>query len=368
MTSAVLHSQRVERVRRVLDEVDADILVLSDPMDVRWLTGYEGSNGFVAIGREHGLFVTDSRYAQAPAAVAAATGLQARIGERDTLAHLVRSMAEVDPGARRVAFDGDRISHSEFARLEEIVGDSLELTAIASPVCLLRAVKDQIEVQDLEEASAVLDDIFSWIAEVGLAGRRERDVAWAIERRIREAGFPGISFSPIVASGPNGSSPHVEPTEREIGRSELVVIDIGARGPEGMCSDATRTFATGPLSEAALADYELVRTTQATCVAATLVGAVAGELHDLAQGLLDEGGRGHYFGHALAHSVGFDVHEWPVARPGEVAQLEAGMVLTIEPGIYVPGQWGIRIEDAVLVTDGQPRVLTSFTRELVDVG
>lgn len=363
-----LHTSRVRRVREALDDLDADILVLSDPTDVRWLTGYDGSNGFVAIGREHGLFLTDSRYALAPAAVAAATGLQARVGERDTLAHLVRSMAEVDGSARRVAFDGDRISHSEFARLSLLVGDSLELTAVSSPVALLRSIKDAVELGDLEEASQVLDEIFAWIASEGLVGRRERVVAWEIEQRIRQAGFPAVAFSPIVASGPNGSSPHVEPTEREIGRSELVVIDIGARGRLGMCSDATRTFCTGPLPPEAVSDYELVRATQARCVAATLVGAVSGELHDLAQGLLDEGGRGGYFGHALAHSVGLDVHEWPIARPGETAVLEAGMVLTIEPGVYLPGAWGIRIEDAVVVGQDGPRPLTSFSRELVDVG
>ncbi len=215
----------------------------------------------------------------------------------------------------------------------------------------LRRVKDAAELAAIAAAAELADEIWRWALERGLVGRTELEVARAAEARMRELGAEP-SFPTIVAAGPNGALPHAEPGEREIGRGELVVFDMGAK-LDGYCSDGTRTFATGEPGERAREVYEIVREAQEAALGAVAPGHQAEDVDAVARELIAAAGHGERFGHGLGHGVGLEVHEEPRVSPRSEDVLAAGEVVTIEPGIYLPGELGVRIEDLVVVaTDG----------------
>jgi Xaa-Pro aminopeptidase len=215
-------------------------------------------------------------------------------------------------------------------------------------------------------AATLADAALEAVLERGLAGHSEREVARQLEQEMRQLGADGSSFPPIVASGAHGALPHAEPRDVEIPRGALVIIDWGA-GLDGYCSDCTRTFATGEISEHAAEVYEVVRLAQERALAGTRAGAVLSEVDGLARSIIEEAGHGEHFGHGIGHGVGMEVHEAPrIAKTAE-GELKAGSVVTVEPGIYLPGELGVRIEDLVAVTDGEPNVLTGLSKALTAV-
>ena len=226
----------------------------------------------------------------------------------------------------------------------------------------LRQVKDADELASIAAAAELADDVWLWSLERGLAGRAEREVARAAEARIRELGAEP-SFPAIVAAGPNGALPHAEPGEREIGRGELVVFDMGAE-LDGYCSDGTRTFATGEPGEEARAVYEVVREAQAAALGAVAAGVEGEAVDTVARKVIEAAGHGERFGHGLGHGVGLEVHEAPRVSQRSEDLLEAGEVVTIEPGVYLPGRLGVRIEDLVIVTEEGSRNLSGLSKEL----
>ena len=211
-------------------------------------------------------------------------------------------------------------------------------------------------------ASELADGVFQWTIERGLAGNTERDVARACEARIRELGAEP-SFPPIIAAGENGALPHAEPGNREIGPGELVVFDMGAE-LDGYCSDGTRTFATGDPGEEAREVYDVVLAAQLAALAAIRVGASGKEIDAVAREMIAEAGHGDHFGHGLGHGVGLEVHESPRLATTSDDELREGNVVTVEPGIYLPGRFGVRIEDLVAVTGDGYRNLSSTSKEL----
>jgi Xaa-Pro aminopeptidase len=213
-----------------------------------------------------------------------------------------------------------------------------------------------------ELATAAYDSL----RERGLAGRTEREVARGLVRFIEDAGAEGPSFPPIVAGGRHGALPHAVPRDVEIPRDTLVVIDLGAV-VDGYCSDCTRTLATGSLSDDVLDVYELVRQAQLDALAATSAGAEVKAVDAVARERIDAAGHAEHFGHGLGHGVGLEVHEAPRIGKSAEGELEAGMAVTVEPGVYVPGEFGVRIEDLVIVTEGEPRMLTGFPKDLVTI-
>ena len=227
----------------------------------------------------------------------------------------------------------------------------------------LRRVKDESELAAIAAAAELADEVWRWSIERGLAGRSEREVAAAAEARIRELGAEP-SFPAIVAAGPNGALPHAEPGEREIGAGELVVFDMGAK-LDGYCSDGTRTFATGEPGERAREVYETVLAAQAAALdAITGRASPARPLDSAAREVIDAAGHGERFGHGLGHGVGLEVHEAPRLSQRSEDTLAAGEVVTVEPGIYLPGELGVRIEDLVVVTDEGHRNLSGLPKEL----
>ena len=348
---------RADRLIDLLAEQEVDSLLVTDLVNVRYLTGFTGTNGACIVAPDARLFLTDSRYTeQAKQQVAGFEHLEA---SRELLGDLAARLRG------RAGFDDAHLSVKAHRLLAEKVGEGVELVPAGGLVERLRAVKDEGELRAIRAATEIADSAYEDLRERGLAGRTEREVARSIVRLLEDRGAEGISFPPIVAAGAHGALPHAEPRDVEIPRGTLAVVDLGAR-LDGYCSDCTRTLATGPLDDRQREAYEVVRGAQAAALDQIRAGAVCRDVDALARGLVEEG-LGTGFDHGLGHGVGLEVHEAPrLARTAEGA-LEAGNVVTVEPGVYVPGEFGIRIEDLVAVTDDGREVLTGFPKELVTV-
>jgi Xaa-Pro aminopeptidase len=345
---------RGDRLEQLLDERELDRLLVTDLVNVSYLTGFTGTNGACVCGPGIRLFFTDFRYTER-----AATEVEG--WEPITVAgDWLGAIAEHLEG--RIGFEDDHMEVRVFEKLKEKLADGVEAVAAGGTVEKLRRVKDEVELAAIEAASKLADEVWLWSVERGFAGRRERDVARAAEARIRELGGDP-SFPAIVAAGPNGALPHAEPGEREIGRGELVVFDMGAK-LDGYCSDGTRTYATGDLDESARAVYEVVLAAQLASLDAVAPGVKGEDVDAVARKIIDAAGHGDRFGHGLGHGVGLEVHEAPRLSPRADDVLERGEVVTVEPGIYLPGELGVRIEDFVVVTEGGYRNLSSLPKEL----
>jgi Xaa-Pro aminopeptidase len=259
-------------------------------------------------------------------------------------------------------FEDHHMAVRTLKKLEGKLPEGVSLEGAGGTVEKLRRVKDEAELAAIAAAAELADEIWRWSLERGFIGRSELDVAQAAEARMREQGAEP-SFPTIVAAGPNGALPHAEPGEREIGRGELVVFDMGAK-LNGYCSDGTRTFATGDPGERAREVYETVREAQAAALAALKAGVRAEDVDKVARDLIGAAGHGERFGHGLGHGVGLEVHEEPRVSPRSDDLLAKGEVVTVEPGIYLPGELGVRIEDLVVVTEEGHRNLSGLPKEL----
>jgi Xaa-Pro aminopeptidase len=349
---------RGDRLERQLGERELDRMLVTDLTNVRYLTGFTGTNGACVCGPGVRLFLTDFRYTER--AAAEVEGWEPVTIDADWL----KGIAEGLGG--RVGFEDDHMSVRLLEKLKGKLPAGVEMVAAGGTVEKLRRVKDEEELEAIAEASKLADEVWRWSLEQGLAGRSEREVARAAEARIREHGGDP-SFPAIVAAGPNGALPHAEPSEREIGRGELVVFDMGAR-LDGYCSDGTRTFAIGEPGEQARGIYEVVLEAQRASLRAIAAGAKGEDVDKIARGVIEAAGHGDRFGHGLGHGVGLEVHEGPRLSLRSDDVLAAGEVVTVEPGIYLPGDLGIRIEDLVVVTEGGLRNLSGLPKDLQLVG
>lgn len=362
---------RAERLAAAIRAADLDALLVGDLVhpgdsgrdaigDLSWLTGFRGTSGLVSIGAEQRLFVTDFRYIERARAELAA-GFELVRAERS----LIDAIGPRLTG--RVGFDPRATSVRELRRLREAAAEGVELVESEGVVEPLRRAKDAIEVEAVAAAAELTDQVYAELEQAGLAGRSERDVALWIEGRMRGLGAEGAAFPPIVAAGPNGSLPHAEPGERRIEAGELVVVDLGVI-LDGYCSDCTRTYATGSVGEDETDVYGAVLAAQTAALDGIGAGRGGREVDGLARAVIEEAGYGEHFGHGLGHGVGIAVHEAPRLSQRSEDVLETGDVVTVEPGIYVPGRFGVRIEDLVVVeTDGH-RNLSGRPKELIDVG
>jgi Xaa-Pro aminopeptidase len=345
---------RADRLEELLRESELDSLIVTNLVNVRYLTGYTGTNGAVVVGEGLGVFLTDFRYmTQAARQV---DGFEVVQGRQDLLEDAARY------ASGRIGFEDHALTVRAYERLRGFVAEGAELVAAGKLVERLRAVKDEGELRAIRAAAALADEVLSGVPERGLAGRTEREVAFEVETELRRRGAEP-SFPSIVAGGANGALPHHAPGDHPIARDTLVVVDMGAQ-LDGYCSDCTRTFATGTIGDEAAAVYDLVLGTQVASLERVGAGEACVEVDAFARERITEAGHGERFGHGLGHGVGLEVHEAPtLSRAGE-GELRAGHVVTVEPGVYVPGEFGVRIEDLVVVTDDGPEVLSSFPKEL----
>jgi Xaa-Pro aminopeptidase len=345
---------RGDRLAAALGDRELDLILVTELVNVSYLTGFGGTNGACVCGPDTRLFLTDFRYTER--AAAEVEGWEVVTVRDDWLGGIAEHLAG------RVGFEDDHVSVRLLEKLKEKLAQGTELVAAGGAVEELRRVKDAEELAAVAAAAELADEVWRWSLEQGLAGRSEREVARAAEARIRELGGDP-SFPAIVAAGPNGALPHAEPGEREIGPGELVVFDMGAK-LDGYCSDGTRTFATGEPGERARQVYEAVREAQAAALDAVRAGIGGEELDGIARSRIEAAGHRERFGHGLGHGVGREVHEAPRVSPRSEDVLVAGEVVTIEPGIYLPGELGVRIEDLVVVTDEGCRNLSGLSKDL----
>jgi Xaa-Pro aminopeptidase len=346
---------RIERLRAELDALGASSFLVSDTFNVRYLSGFESSNAALLVGRDGVTLFTDGRYSEAAGSV---QGVEVVLADRDLTGDLGRRLPELAEGP--VAFEAERVTVAEHEKLR---AGGLELIPATCAVLGLRAVKDEDELDAIRRAARILDDVYGRLARESIAGRTEAELAWWIEVALREEGADDVAFDPIVGSGPNSALPHHHPGKRVIERGELVIVDAGAK-VGGYCSDCTRTFATGQLPDELERAYALCRTAQQEALAAVRPGAEAKGLDGIARRAIESAGLAEVL-HGLGHGVGLEVHELPVMRPTAEGALVAGNVVTVEPGVYLPGRGGVRIEDLVVVTTDGAEVLTPFTKELL---
>ncbi len=345
---------RGERLEQQLAELALDRMLVTDLTNVRYLTGFTGTNGACICGSDTRLFLTDFRYTER--AEAEVEGWETVTVANDWL----KGIAERLDG--KVGFEDDQMSVRMLEKLQGKLGEGVEMVAAGGTVERLRRVKDEEELAAIAEASKLADEVWRWSLERGLAGHSEREVARAAEARIRELGGDP-SFPAIVAAGPNGALPHAEPGEREIGRGELVVFDMGAQ-LDGYCSDGTRTFATGEPGEEARAVYEVVLAAQLKALEVIKAGVKGEDVDGAARRVIADAGYGDHFGHGLGHGVGLEVHEAPRLSLRSDDVLAAGEVVTVEPGIYLPGKLGVRIEDLVVVGEEGLCNLSALPKDL----
>jgi Xaa-Pro aminopeptidase len=350
---------RADRVEAQLRERELDALIVTHMMNVRWLTGFTGTNGVAVVGADgKRTFLTDFRYVER--AEAEVDGFERRRGGRDLLADAAEELSG------RVGFEDHHLAVRTWERLGEAVDEGIELVGAGQLLEDLRAVKDAAEIDAVRRAAALADEVAKVVVlEPGLAGRTEREVAGAIERELRERGAEP-SFPPIVAAAEHAALPHAEPRDVEIAPGVLVVVDWGAL-VDGYCSDCTRTFATGPVGDGARDVYDLVRSAQEKALDAVLPGASCKAVDAVARTLIADAGHGEHFGHGLGHGVGMEVHEEPRLTANAEGDLAPGNIVTIEPGVYVAGDVGVRIEDLVVVTEDGHQVLSSLPKRLTEV-
>ncbi len=355
-------AERLARLRKAIaNHGEIELLLVTNLENVRYLTGFTGTNATLVVGSELAALLTDFRYLEQ--AADQATGYSIVDGGSEPRARLL----ELFDGAAAIGFDDAEMRVKQHRALADELPEGSSLVPASGIVELLRAVKDESEIDAIARAASIADSIYVALAEEGLVGRTEQEIAWRIQELAHEGGASGLSFPPIVAAGPHGALPHAEPRDIVIEPGLLVVLDLGVVHG-GYCSDCTRTFATGAIPEHQSEAYELVLEAQRLALAATLVGADCKAVDAIARETIDAGGRGDQFGHSLGHGVGIEVHELPTLSSRSEGALEAGNVVTIEPGVYVEGDFGVRIEDLVVVREDGPRVLTPFTKELLTVG
>jgi Xaa-Pro aminopeptidase len=349
---------RTDRLLELLDERELDCLVVTNLVNVRYLTGFTGTNGACIVSRDERLFLTDFRYVEQ--ASSQVRGYEPLEASRDLVGDLAGRLRG------RAGFEDADVTVELHRRLSEKLAEGVELVPAGRLVEALREVKDATEIDAIRAAAAIATEAYEELRELGLAGRTEREVALTLMRSLEDRGAEGPSFPAIVAPGAQGAMAHAVPRDVEIPRGTLVVIDLGAK-VDGYCSDCTRTLATGPLEDEALEIYELVRRAQKEALGAVRATASRKAVDAVARDIIDGAGYADRFGHGLGHGVGLEVHEEPRLAKTAEGELRAGHVVTVEPGVYVPGELGVRIEDLVVVTDGEPEVLTAFPKELVTI-
>lgn len=333
--------------------------VITSAENRRYFSGFTGSNGMLLIAPDGFSLITDFRYREQ--AKLQAEGFEVTIAARSEEPGTLRD-AIAARSLKAVGFESERVSYAQYERLRAALG--VELVPVDDDINALRAIKSEGELNCIREAARIADAVFAHMLTFLRPGMTEIDAAAEIEYQMKKRGAEGAAFPAIVASGENGALPHAEPSQKKLQNGELVVIDFGAR-VNGYCSDMTRTVALGHISSEAKAIYTLVLQAQEAALDALRPGLSAKDADETARELLRAAGYAGQFGHGLGHGVGINVHEAPTLNGLSRDVLAPGMVVTVEPGIYLPGKLGVRIEDLCAVCEDGLQNFTSSTKEIV---
>jgi Xaa-Pro aminopeptidase len=348
--------KRLRKLRTSIAENGLDAILFSQPENRRYLSGFTGSSGWLLISGQNAILATDFRYvAQAKGELPDFEIIRTKGELCDWLPGLVS-----DLGWHKLGFEANFISYEGHHKLSEVMKTNqvnIELVPTTGIVEQLRSIKEPEELRFITKAVELVDAAFEQAKAVIRPGITEKEAAWEIEKILRQEGSEGIPFEIIVASGPNSALPHARPTEKTICSGEPVLIDMGAR-ISGYCSDFTRTLFLGKADKMFREIYNIVLKAQTTAIEGIESGMDASQADRLARSIIEQAGYGDAFGHGLGHGVGLAVHEFPMLGPSSSDSLADGMVFTTEPGIYLVGQGGVRIEDMVVLENGKVRVLT----------
>jgi Xaa-Pro aminopeptidase len=357
-------NSRISRFQAALQAQDLPAALIQSPLNVAYLSGFTGSTAVVLATPTRAAFITDCRYAaqaqqECPGFEHAVT--QPGGGYADSISGLVQAF-----GLSRVAIEADHVTLAQREGLAEKLPE-VDLLPVKDLVSPLRRVKDAEELRRIRAACGLVDAAFDWLVAYLRPGLAEREVAIELEYWLKKAGSEKEAFDTIVASGHRSAMPHGRASGKLLERGDFVTIDFGAR-VEGYHSDLTRTFVLGPATEKQREVYEVVLAANRTGVAAVRAGVEGKAVDAAARAVIDAAGYGAHFGHGLGHGLGLHVHDHPAFGLTSTVTLEAGMVATIEPGVYLDGWGGVRIEDDVLVTEEGCEVLTHAPRELLELG
>ena len=353
------YSDRRRAVASEIAEQDIDSVLVTHITHVRYLSGFSGSNAALLLNKDHSARIsTDGRYT---------TQIAEEVPDIDCI--LGRPCADTVlkeiTGPRRVGYEADYLTVAEYERLQQACGEGVELVPVRGIIEKSRLVKDPGELDGLRSIAALASQAFEDMLAAGevAVGRTERDIAADLEYRMRKLGAERPSFDSIVASGPNSAKPHHGADDRVIEAGDLVTIDFGAYA-NGFNSDMTRTLIMEHTTDFTKEIYDTVLQAQLAGVKAATPGTSLRDVDRACRDIIKAAGYGDYFVHSTGHGIGLDVHELPYAATTGSGELAEGMTLTIEPGIYVPGKGGVRIEDTLIITSGEPEIITKVSKEL----
>jgi Xaa-Pro aminopeptidase len=350
---------RLSSLKSFFEEYSLNALLFTDLRNIRYLCGFSGSEGALLVSLDHAWFLCDSRYtAQAAEEVHGAEIRECASIRIDTVAALAHEY-----GLERIGFEAAHTTVSAFRRLSEKL-TGFEFVEIGSKLDEIRICKDHDEIEQLSAVATLASQALTSILADIKPGVREIDIAVALEFEMRRRGADGRAFDFIVASGERGAMPHGRASNKVIRSGELVTIDFGAL-KDGYHSDETVTVACGKPEIRAREIHSIVKSAHDLAMEAVRPGISCRDLDEVARSYISNKGFGEYFGHGLGHGVGLEIHEMPTLSPRSTAVLEEGMVITVEPGIYIPGFGGVRIEDTMAVTGDGCRVLTSADKQLL---
>lgn len=337
-----------------------DDMLVTHITHVRYLSGFTGSNAALLVSKDRtAKIATDGRYTTQ-------IGLEVPDIEATITRNLTQELLAGVADGHRVGYEADFVSVAQLKKLEEALPEGVTLVPVSGVIEDIRLIKDNLEITRLTEAAELSVQALTELVDAGelRAGRTERDVAADLEYRMRKLGAERPSFDTIVASGPNSALPHYAAGDRALADGDLVTIDFGMHRL-GFNSDMTRTFAIGEPDAFLREIYEVTLAAQLAGVRASTAGAKLVDVDAACRQIIDDAGYGEYFVHSTGHGVGLDVHEAPSAARTGKGTLREGMTLTIEPGIYVPGRGGVRIEDTLVITAGAPRIITAYPKDLI---
>ncbi len=352
-------TQRLRNLRDSLKGKRLGGLLVTAPENRRYLSGFTGSAGYLLITKEQAVLATDFRYIEQAGIQSPEYRVVRIAGGNDWFPKIVSEM-----GIRRLGFESEDVNVALYQRLKQTLKESAKaddamprLVGTAGLVEGLRTLKDEEEMRLLQQAIDITDRAMDTVAPTIQPGQTEQEVAWRLEVSMRKQGAEGLSFDTIVAAGPNGALPHHRAGERAIQEGEPIVIDMGAKY-QGYCGDLTRTVVIGAPDETFCRVYDIVLGAQLTAMATVQAGMTGADADGLGRKVIELAGYGDNFGHGLGHGVGLAVHEYPRVGPNSQGLLQEGMVFTIEPGIYLSGWGGVRIEDVVVLEKGGARALS----------
>ncbi|GAB5535255.1 MAG: aminopeptidase P family protein [Rubricoccaceae bacterium] len=352
-------SDRVSILRQLADANDAEAILVTHPPDLRWALGFTGSNGLLVVHPHDAVFVTDGRYTeQARQQVGSVPTEIASSGLAEHVAASKRLQ-----GVGRAVVASDHLTVATFDTMRTAL-DGTQIVPIPQLLSTVVAEKSEAEIEGVRTAQAVTAEVFEAVLPFVRAGVSERDIAAEIVYQHLKRGAEAMSFEPIVAAGARGALPHARPSEHVLAEGDLVVMDMGGI-VDGLCSDMTRTVAVGDPGEEAREAYAVVLEAQQAAIEAARAGMTGKDLDRVARDVIETAGLGDAFSHSLGHGVGYEVHEWPRLSQHVEHVLPVGATVTIEPGVYLPGRFGIRIEDILVLREGGAENLTTPTKKLL---